>query len=81
MIQHFTKGEKIILQYEGHETTAVIEICSDNGLSIAVMFEDYLAGYLGAMPIYYDMENKRYADLLHSKEVILKKINGEADKV
>ena len=68
----FKKGQAVTIGLEGREIDAVIIIASENGKSLAAVFDGMIGGYVQMMPILYDDSKQYFKDLVKGRELIIK---------
>lgn len=60
-------GDRVWIKYEGREIEGAIAVASQNGKSLALIFDAMLGGYVGMMPI---VEHRGgFIDLVQGKPV------------
>lgn len=65
------KGDRVRVSYEGRTLVATVMLCSQNGRSIMIGWDDgMLGGHCGMMPIMQD-ESGEYRSLMENKPVTL----------
>jgi hypothetical protein len=65
----FKKGQGVTIGLEGQQIDAVIIIASENGKSLAAVFDGFIGGYVQMMPILYDDSTGYFKDLVKGREL------------
>jgi len=66
----FRAGDRVRISYNGESAEGEILMASPSGLSLTLIFDQYLGGYTNLMPVMW--LNHRYVDLLLAEPVEIK---------
>ena len=70
----FKSGDPVRITFHGKTVTGEIFMASENGLSMTLLFEEYLEHYTCLMPVLW-LED-RYVDLLLAEPVTIRPLNA-----
>ncbi|HLJ86801.1 MAG TPA: hypothetical protein VKZ53_08250 [Candidatus Angelobacter sp.] len=65
----FKTGDVVRITFNGKTVTGEVFLASENGLSLTLMFDEYLGGYLNLMPVLWLDDS--YVDLLLAEPVTI----------
>lgn len=76
----FARGAFVHVTYEGRTLAAMVVLASTDGVSLAIMFDGLLGGYVGMMPILWHEQDREYHDLFTRGVVVITPAHGDDDR-
>lgn len=65
------KGDRVGITYLGRTVTGRVELASENGISVCLVFDALLGGYAGRMPVLWNEERGEFRCLILGMPVTL----------
>lgn len=67
--ESFARGDFVFVTFEQRTIRAFVVLASDDARSLAIMFDGFLGGYVGMMPLLWNDTKTGYTDLLTGRDV------------
>jgi hypothetical protein len=69
------KGDIVYVTFGGKCVEATVMLASPNNYSLVLAFDAFLDGYVGAMAVAWNKDERQYKDLFQNKTVIISNIS------
>jgi hypothetical protein len=64
-------GDAVLVTYGDRTLSGTVRFASENGMSLFLVFDGMLDGYVGSMPVLWDSGRQEFLDLMNRNEVVL----------
>jgi hypothetical protein len=71
----FKTGDRVMIGYAGSQVEGVVKLASENGKSLALVFDAMLGGYVGMMPVLQG-DDGVFRDLIQQEPVLVLVVTG-----